>query len=291
LITLLLEVTLRIFGLAANTMPTQNVDDYVFVPGEKGCWVRGGLGEITNYYEINKQGYNSIVDFEHLDDTTINIALVGDSYIQGFQTDVRNSIGRQLENILGANVRVHEYGRAGANIVDFSLVYNEYIKKNNYDFTFVLATDKDLMEFKASYMDRGNRVPKETLSRKIYGNVHIFRYLNINHGFGVHFNDLINNGPESIERIHVTQIKKLDSNQDSFLEDINVEAINALPETVVFLYEDDKLNQQFIENFDFEFKEVIHHKQPKDHGFDGHWNANGRYNCAMVMAEFLREKF
>ena len=285
----LLEIMLRIFGLAAQTMPTQSIDgNYLFVPNQSGYWVRGGLGEITNYYEINKQGYNSIVDYEKLDPKNLNIALIGDSYIQGFQADVRNSIGRQLEQILGSKVKVHEYGRAGANVVDYALVYKEYIENKAYDYTFILVTDKDLKEYKASFMGRGKRVPKKTIGRQIYDEVYILRYLNINHGFGVHFNELISEGPESINRIHdKNQVKEL--NEESYLKKINIEAINKIPESAIFIYEGEKLNPYFIKNFNFEFKQIIHHKLPKNHGFDGHWNKNGRFNCAAAMAEFINE--
>ena len=286
-VLILLEIMLRIFGFAAKTMPTQNVDgNYLFVPNDSGYWVRGGLGEITNYYQINKQGYNSIVDYDILNPDDLNIALIGDSYVQGFQVDVKNSIGRQLERMLGSKVKVHEYGRAGANIEDYALVYEEYIKNRAYDYTFILVTDQDLKEFKASFMGRGNRVPKKSLSRQIYDEVHILRYLNINHGFNSHFNDLISEGPESLNRIH-GENKVLESTKESFLEDININAINKLPKSIVFLYEGDKLNPHFKKYFNFKFIEIIHHKLPKDHGFDGHWNKNGRFNCATTMAEYI----
>lgn len=288
IVLILLEITLRVFGFAARTMPTKNVDgNYLFAPGDSGYWVRGGLGEIRNYYEINNQGFNSIVDYEGLDSATINIALIGDSYIQGFQTDVRKSIGRQLENLLGPKYIVHEFGRAGANIVDYGLVYNEYIKSKSYDYIFVLVTDKDLMGSKASFMDRGNSLPKQTLIRKIYDKIHILRYLNINHGLGAHFNQLISNGPGSIDRIHRRNDTKKAISEQSYLNDINQNAIRTFPKSTIFLYEEEKLSTYFIENFKFEFNRIIHKRQPIDHGFDGHWNTNGRYNCARSMADWI----
>ena len=290
LVILLLELTIRVFDLAAKTNPTQNVDgNYLFAPGKSGFWVRGGLGELTNYYEINKQGYNSIIDYDLVDPENLNIALIGDSYIQGFQTDVRQSIGRQLEDILGDNTVVHEYGRAGSTIVDYTLTYQQYIKNKDYDFVFILATDKDVVLSKASNIGRGNRKPKKTLSRKIYDNFHTLRYLNINHGLGLSFNRLINKGPESIDRIHRDSASKRELSEEEYLKNVNTSALDSLPSSIVFLYEYDKLSSYFIDNFDFNFVEINHIKQPKDHGFDGHWNKNGRYNCAMAMAKYIKE--
>ena len=291
LVVVSLEISLRVFGLAAQTMPTKNVDNnYVFEPGKSGFWVRGGLKEINSYYAINKQGFNSIVDYTDLDNKNLNIALIGDSYIQGFHTDANYSIGRQLEDMLGPNVVVYEFGRAGGNIVDYGLVYEEYVKNKKYDFIFILATDKDLALEKASFMGKGNRVPKKDLTRKIYDNVHLLRYLNINHGLGVHFNKLINNGPDSIDRIHNNNLSSDIITKESYLNSVNEDALKLLPEDVIFLYEGGRLDDVFIENSDFKFKKVIHSKTPKDHGLDAHWNINGRYNCAKSMAEFIQSQ-
>jgi hypothetical protein len=286
-----LEISLRVFGLAAQTMPTKNVDNnYLLEPGKSGFNVKGGLKEINSYYFINKQGFNSIIDFTDLDNKNLNVALIGDSYVEGFHTDANYSIGRQLEDMLGPNVVVHEFGRSGANIVDYGLVYEKYVKYKKYDFIFVLATDNDLALEKASFMGKGNRVPKKDLTRKIYDNVHLLRYLNINHGLGVHLNKLINNGPESIDRIHNKNLSNDIITRESYLNTVNEVALKLLPENVIFLYEEDKLNDVFIENFDFNFKEIIHSKTPKDHGLDGHWNINGRYNCAKSMAEYIQSQ-
>lgn len=291
LVVVSLEISLRVFGLAAQTMPTKNVDNnYVFEPGKSGFWVRGGLKEINSYYAINKQGFNSIVDYTDLDNKNLNIALIGDSYIQGFHTDANYSIGRQLEDMLGPNVVVYEFGRAGGNIVDYGLVYEEYVKNKKYDFIFILATDKDLALEKASFMGKGNRVPGKDLTRKIYDNVHLLRYLNINHGLGVHFNKLINNGPDSIDRIHNNNLSSDIITKESYLNSVNEDALKLLPEDVIFLYEEGRLDDVFIENFDFKFKKVIHSKTPKDHGLDAHWNINGRYNCAKSMAEYIQSQ-
>lgn len=284
---LIFEVTLRVFGLSAKTSPTYNIDgNYMLKPGDSGYWVRGGLAEINNYYQVNEQGFNSIVDYDELNKHNLNIAILGDSYIEGFQTDVRYSIGRQLEDILGSKSVVHEFGRSGANITDYSLAYEEFIKDKGYDFVFVLVTDKDLMSNTPSFVGKGNRVAKKTISRTIYDNVHILRYLNINHGLGVHFNKLINNGPESIARIHNKDTNTV-LTEELYLSKINKKALSSIPNSVIFLHEDDRLNQYFIQNFDFKFKKIKHEKLPKDHGFDGHWNKNGRFNCAKAMAEYI----
>ena len=290
LVVLILEVTLRVFNLAAKTMPTVNLDnDYVFEPNSSGVWIRGGLGELKNYYQINNQGYNSIVNYDSLNSQNLNIAIIGDSYIQGFQSDVRKSIGRQLELLLDSSkTTVHEFGRAGANIVDYQLVYEKLIQSRDYDYVFILATDKDMKNEKASYMGRGNRVPKKTISRKVYDNFYLLRYFNINQGLGTHFNNLISNGPESIDRIQNKAIVK-PSTKEEYLKSNNKTVINKLSNNIIFLHEDDKLSEFFIENFDFNFVKINHKFKPYTHGFDSHWNETGRYNCARSMYNFILE--
>jgi hypothetical protein len=291
LVFVLLEVTLRLFDLSAKTMPTVNLNnDYVFKPYSSGTWVRGGLAEIDNYYRINNLGYNSIIEYEEINQENLNIAIIGDSYIQGFQTDVKKSIGRQLEDMLDSyNAVVHEFGRAGANIVDYQKVYEKYIYPKNYDYVFVLITDKDLKQYKPSYMERGNRVPKKALSREIYDFFYVFRYLNINQGVGIHFNKLISNGPESFERINRENTIITDTTKEDYFEKINVDVIEKLPDNIIFLYEEGKLSHHFIDNFDFNFIEIDHKLKPYNHGFDSHWNIIGRKNCAASIVKYIKQ--
>jgi len=287
----LLEFTLRLFDLSANTMPTTSLNnDYVFKPNSSGTWIRGGLAELKNYYSINNLGYNSSINYNDLSENDLNIALIGDSYIQGFQTDVRNSIGRQLEGIINPNKTVvHEFGRAGANIVDYHKVYKQFIQPKNYDFVFILITDKDLERYKPSYMNRGDRVPKKDFTRKIYDLSYVLRYLNINQGIGTHFSKLISNGPESFERIAQEKSIKSETSKKEYINRINLEIINKIPDDIIFIHEKEKLSDYFIDNFNFNFVEIRHDLQPFNHGFDSHWNFNGRRNCATSIARYIRQ--
>lgn len=289
----ILEIVLRFFNLSASTMPTANVNgDYLFQPGSSGQWVRGGLGEIKSQYKINAQGFNSLVNYDTIFPNAINVALIGDSYIQGLQTDVDKSIGRQLEEISKRKLIVHEYGRAGANIVDFGLAYQDYVMPKNYDFTFILLTNKDLESNSASFKGRGDKVASEGIFRKVYDEIAVLRYLNINHGLGVQFRELVSN----FNFFETYQNKKAsDENEEEVatsnntldLNKVNLDALDLLDRKVIILYEGEKLDTSFINNFDFNFVKIIHEKLPKDHGFDGHWNENGRYNCANAMFQYI----
>ena len=59
---------------------------------------------------------------------------------------------------------------------------------------------------------------------------------------------------------------------------------------MVFIYEESKLSNYFIEGFDFNFVKVDHDLKPFNHGFDAHWNETGRYNCAKSILKFLEDR-
>ena len=210
-----------------------------------------------------------------MDDDKISIAIIGDSYIQGLQVDVENSIGRILEAETLNKVEVHEYGIAGMNIVDYSLMFTQFIK-NRYDYTFILATDKDIVLKKASSMGKGNKIPKNSIIREIYGRFSLIRYLNINHKLSVKLKKVF-----SFSKNTVQQKKKISP------KDINTQALEEFDNTCAFLYEEGRLDTSLISPFKLPTIEVKPIYTPNNNGFDSHWNLNGRKNCALVIKKYI----
>ena len=284
---LLLEISIRVFGLAGHTIPTTNLNgDFLLKPNSEKTWVKGGLREIQAHYYINPQGWNSVLDYSIIDSNKTKVAIIGDSYIEGFQNDVENSIGRILENQMGHKIEVHEFGRSGGNIVDYAYLYQNVIK-DNYDYTFILIRDDDLRSSTPGFMTRGDLNPKIDIKRKIYNNSHLIRYLNINHGVGEKLNALFSNGPESFQKISSKNKGKYELN---FLSIINKKALQELDNKVVYIYEEGELNNDFLDWSDHVLLKINHKLMPKDHGFDEHWNTNGRINCATTMKEYINSK-
>ena len=139
------------------------------------------MRDIVSNYKINSQGFNSLRDYNVLDDNKISIAIIGDSYIQGMHVNVENSIGRLIEQESDNMFEVHEYGINGMNIVDYQLVFNQFVK-DRYDYTFILVTDKDIIKKNPSAMSKGHELDNNSTIRKIYDKLSFIRYLNINHG-------------------------------------------------------------------------------------------------------------
>jgi len=228
---ILLEGTTRIFDLSGHTIPETNLNNNkLATPNSEGIWIGGGMREISSHYKINQQGFNSLKDYSILDKNKISIAIIGDSYIESFHVDVENSIGRILEIETKNAIEVHEYGKSGGNIIDFSLMFNKWIK-NKYDYTFILATDRDLVANKGSFMGKGNSIPHQSTIRKIYNNSSFIRYLNINHKLSYIINKKFSFSGDSKDKR-----KNVKSNE------INTSALKGFDSKCIILYEKEKLD-------------------------------------------------
>lgn len=118
LILLALEVIIRVLHLTKD-YPSRYIDEFgveKWVPNQNGMSVTGIRRQNFSEYKINSTGYNSYREFVPTEDKT-EIALVGDSFIEGFHQHYYNSIGKKIEDKL-ANVEVYEFGYAGYDLAD-----------------------------------------------------------------------------------------------------------------------------------------------------------------------------
>ena len=138
LILVCLEVTVRLFHLAKDT-PTRYVDKNnveKWIPNQNGYAVTGNRRQNFSEYRINSSGYNSYREFTPSKES-IDIALVGDSFIEGFHQNYYNSIGKKVETNLQNNVKVMEFGYAGYDMADqlhLIYAYNDLFKDIDYVF-------------------------------------------------------------------------------------------------------------------------------------------------------------
>jgi hypothetical protein len=279
----LLEVVLRVFHLASHVPPEADVNgDRLYLPGARGTWVYGGLGEIRGRYVINAQGWNSTVDYEEeaiapagasTGTTTVRVAIIGDSFIEGMHVDADSSVGRIMES-LSPDYIVNEYGKAGANVADYALIYKKYVE-GRYDHVFVLVSDDDLVQELSGFMNRGQEVRAPSLAMKVYRNCHVLRYFRLNHKLGARL------------RGRRQEKAATDLPATSFLGQVNHDALDILDNHVIYLYRTGKLNSVFVASRPC--LEIRQDLQPYDFGFDGHWNMNGRWNCAMSIYRYIQE--
>ena len=131
LLILMLEVWVRILHLSKDN-PVRIVDNKrveKWQPNQNGHSVTGNRRQNFSEYHINNSGFNSYREFTPSDNKT-ELALVGDSFIEGFHQHYYNSIGKKIENRI-PELEVYEYGYAGYDMADQLHLINAY--KTEFD--------------------------------------------------------------------------------------------------------------------------------------------------------------
>ena len=125
-ILICLEILVRIFYLGKDT-PHRFVDDFKvekWKPNQHGFSVTGNRRQNFSEYYINSSGFNSYREFNPTYNK-VEIALVGDSFIEGFHQNYYNSIGKKIEKEI-PGIEVYEYGYAGYDFADQLHLINAY---------------------------------------------------------------------------------------------------------------------------------------------------------------------
>ncbi|MDT0607856.1 hypothetical protein [Croceitalea rosinachiae] len=124
LILLAMEILVRVLHLYTED-PPRFIDDLGVekrVPGLNGYAVTGNRNQNFSEFKINAAGFNSYREFNP-SKSKYEIALIGDSFIEGFHQDYFNSIGKKIEKKLDS-VEVYEYGYAGYDLANqMHLIY------------------------------------------------------------------------------------------------------------------------------------------------------------------------
>ncbi len=124
LILLALEIFVRVFHLYTED-PPRFIDELGVekrVPGSSGHSVTGNRNQNYSEFEINEFGFNSRREFNPSGDI-YEVAIIGDSFIEGFHQDITQSIGAKIEKEL-PGVIVYKLGYAGYDLANqFHLIY------------------------------------------------------------------------------------------------------------------------------------------------------------------------
>ena len=125
-IVIILEVLVRVLHLTKD-YPVRFVDERGverWVPNQEGYSVTGNRRQNFSKFNINEFGFNSYREFSPSNDK-VELALVGDSFIEGFHQDYYNSIGKKIEKKL-KGVEVYEFGYAGYDLADQLHLIHQY---------------------------------------------------------------------------------------------------------------------------------------------------------------------
>lgn len=146
LILLALEILVRVFHLYTED-PPRYIDEFGVekrVPDHQGYAVYGNRNQQFSEFHINNAGFNSHRDFLP-SESKFEVAVIGDSFIEGFHQDFSNSIGKKIEARI-PGIEVYQYGYAGydlANQMHLIHSYTENFEKIDAIFLY-MNYEKDL---------------------------------------------------------------------------------------------------------------------------------------------------
>ncbi|WP_025739882.1 hypothetical protein [Aquimarina pacifica] len=128
LLLITLEVLVRVFYLGKDN-PTRLLDEHKvekWKPNQHGYSVTGNRKQNFSEFNINSSGFNSYREFNPKHGK-IEVALVGDSFIEGFHQHYYNSIGKKIEKFI-PEIEIYEYGYAGYDFADQLHLIHSYQK-------------------------------------------------------------------------------------------------------------------------------------------------------------------
>ncbi|MDC1472537.1 hypothetical protein N8374_00090 [Flavobacteriaceae bacterium] len=219
------------------------------------------FGQFPTFYEkkfhINDIGYNSLLDFNNIDYSRFNIALIGDSFIQSKHTNIENSIGSRLMEI-NNKIQCFEFGKEGYTAIDMLNVYNEFnLQKFDMVIFFISKDDLTSKTGKRPFNKNLNKI------RNVY---------NISN-----FSQYLNNTFSLTKKIRNIFVKNQLENKYVYNYDSIRNVFNDLKNSYLI----SKLQNEESFFISEKFKNVIkikHELTPINFGFDQHWNNNGRTN-------------
>ncbi|MBU2996728.1 hypothetical protein KO500_09795 [Cellulophaga baltica] len=303
LILLALEVLVRVFHLAKDT-PSRYVDEFEvekWKPNQEGFSVTGNRRQNFSEFHINDKGFNSYREFKPTKEG-YEIALVGDSFIEGFHQNYYNSIGKKIETIFKDTVSVYEYGYAGYDFADQLHLINKYSRDfENIDLVILgLKFTNDLDRSKYEVMT--SRLALESPLNRSLKKIKLLVYLK-NIGALNPITKFFSNIKESLLVKRNTNKKEKDSTDH--IEDINkkIDNFKSLIDLYGFdksnyylLIEENKTPQQFLKYLtDNKFKYIPIGEKLNSSSknttliYDKHWNNNGREIVANEISKVVKK--
>lgn len=302
LLLLALELWVRALHLSKDN-PRRFIDDAKvekWEPHQQGHAVTGNRRQNFSEFYINSSGFNSYREFTPTAEKE-EIALVGDSFIEGFHQNYYNSTGRKIEKKL-PGIEVYEYGYAGYDMAD--QLHLIYAYKEKFD-----LIDHVILGIKFSNdLKRGTYAPikaRMKFEQPMYRLLRMSKLLVYAQNIGAidpiknKVTSILNWGagttnekttitPEEqlvIDRQYMNNLKNLmnlygfDKERFTFLLDSRVTSS-------VFM---DFLEKEEINYIDFadEFEKA---KRPVTLIYDKHWNNYGRELIARVITNYIKEQ-
>ncbi|MDH7913273.1 hypothetical protein [Winogradskyella sp. SYSU M77433] len=306
LILLIIEIIVRVFHLYTED-PPRFIDEYGVekrVPGNTGYTVFGNRNQSYSRFSINESGFNSHREFNPTNDKC-EIAIIGDSFIEGFHQDFDDSTGKKLEDKLG-NCEVYEYGYSGYDLANQMHLIHAY--KEQFDLidevVIYLNYDSDL--------DRGVYEPNydrikmlKSTPFKIRDNIKILAY-GSKIGILEPLKRLVS-GKAFEEPENGYQTNEIETTDDEKEKALDLQKLSNFKSLVKlygfnksktsFLLDSRKTSKRFLEycrnnginyiDFADNFKKS---KKATTLIYDWHWNNHGRDIIASTIADYMKAK-
>ena len=273
-----------------------------YAPNQTGYYTIGNRRMNFAQYHINKSGFNSYRDFNPTKDKE-EVALLGDSFIEGLHQDYFNSIGEKVENALDNGTEVYEYGHSGYDLADVLYLMHAYEKKFELidHIIIYLKFDNDLL--RDTYAPDQYWVDSQYfLFSRIQRKSKFISYLK-----DIGFFEPLRNLKTTIlsyvfpnegnyDQTESSALKTEEEKVNQYLNNFKVlmETYPIDKDKTVFLLDSTKTASAFLDYcksngykyLDFS-KELNDSKRPTTLVFDRHWNNNGRNIIARVIENYL----
>lgn len=303
LIGICLEIIVRVFHLHQE-YPQFIINDLnvkTYAPNQNGYYTIGNRRMNFAEFQINKSGFNSYREFTPSENKT-NIALIGDSFIEGLHQNYYRSIGKKIERKLNDSVNVFEYGHSGYDLADQLHLIKAY--KDKFDeidkiiiyLKFENDLQRDFYEPDQYWIDS-----QYFMFSKIKKNVKLLSYMD---GIGA-LEPLRELKTRLIFIKNPKQVSSKKENEDIIIER-NERYLNNF-KTLIDLYDFDKTKTSFLLDVRTTSKQFLKYcdslnynyidfgkafeksKTPTTLIYDMHWNNHGRDIMASVIADYIRK--
>ena len=296
LILIVLEIFVRVFHLTKD-YPTRYVDAFgveKWAPNQNGYSVTGNRRQNFSKFNINSFGYNSYREFTPSKDKK-EIALVGDSFIEGFHQDYTNSIGKKMEQTLHG-VEVYEYGYAGYDLADQLHLIKQYKQQFDLIDYVIIGLDFDTDLSRGTYEVVEDRIRLESGKYKAIRQVKLLIYMQ---AIGVFdppkklYKYLTSHNSEENNKETIEQEEAIYSKHfNNFKSLINTYGFDT--SRFVFLLDSEKTPESFLEYLNdnhykyIDFSKALNeYSKPVSLIYDQHWNDLGRSIVANTICDYF----
>ena len=303
LILLALEGLVRVLHLYTED-PPRYIDEYGVekrVPGSTGYSVTGNRNQNFSEFRINEDGFNSKNEFNPTE-KGYEVALIGDSFIEGFHQDYYISTGEKIEERTN-DISVYEYGYAGYDLANQMHLINAYKDQFSLIDKIVIYLNYESDLSRGEYSPNHDRIRMlNSTIFKIRDNIKLLAYgskIGILESFkrlaqGKAFNEPKRGYQENDVKLSKEEISTQDRNRlDNFKNLISLYGFDK--NKTVILLDSRKTSENFLKYCKNEGIEVIDFAPAFKAStksttliYDHHWNEHGRDLIADTVANYLK---